>query len=74
MFGIGTTELIILLVILVLLFGANKLPQLGAGIGQGIKNFKKAMKEPDAIDVTPKDTPKSKEESEKSKEETHKKG
>lgn len=70
MFGIGTTELIILLVILVLLFGANKLPQLGAGIGQGIKNFKKAMKEPDAIDVTPKD----KEESEKSKEETHKKG
>lgn len=55
MFGIGSTELVILLVILLLLFGANKLPQLGAGIGQGIRNFKKAMKEPDAIDVTPKD-------------------
>ena len=53
MFGIGSTELIILLVILLLLFGSNKLPQLGAGIGQGIRNFKKAIKEPDAIDVTP---------------------
>jgi sec-independent protein translocase protein TatA len=55
MFGIGSIEFVILLVILLLLFGANKLPQLGAGIGQGIRNFKKAMKEPDAIDVTPKD-------------------
>lgn len=54
MFGLGTTELIILAGILFLLFGASKLPQLGAGIGQGIRNFKKAMKEPDAIDVTPK--------------------
>lgn len=52
MFGLGTTELLILLGIIVLLFGAAKLPQLGSGIGQGIKNFKKAMKEPDAIDVT----------------------
>lgn len=54
MFGIGTTELLILLGILVLLFGSSKLPQLGSGIGQGIRNFKKAMKEPDSIDVTPK--------------------
>jgi sec-independent protein translocase protein TatA len=54
MFGLGTTELIILAGILFLLFGASKLPQLGAGIGQGIRNFKKSMKEPDAIDVTPK--------------------
>lgn len=54
MFGLGATELIILLVIIVLLFGAGKLPQLGAGIGQGIRNFKKSLKEPDAIDVTPK--------------------
>jgi len=44
MFGIGTTELIILLAILVLLFGSSKLPQLGAGIGQGIRNFKKSIK------------------------------
>ncbi len=53
MFGVGTTELLILLVIIILIFGSTKLPQLGAGIGQGIKNFKKAMKEPDAIDVSP---------------------
>ena len=53
MFGIGVTEMLILLVILVLLFGAGKLPQLGEGIGKGIRNFKKAIKEPDAIDVTP---------------------
>lgn len=65
MFGIGTTELLILLGILVLLFGSSKLPQLGSGIGQGIRNFKKAMKEPDAIDVTPK-----KEEDAKKKDET----
>lgn len=54
MFGIGTTELLILLGILVLLFGSSKLPQLGSGIGEGIRNFKKAMKQPDSIDVTPK--------------------
>lgn len=53
MFGIGTTELLILLGILVLLFGSSKLPQLGSGIGQGIRNFKKSLKD-DAIDVTPK--------------------
>lgn len=56
MFGLGAPELLILFGIAVLLFGASKLPQLGAGIGQGIRNFKKAMKEPDAIDVTPKDS------------------
>ncbi len=44
MFGLGTTELIILLAILVLLFGSSKLPQLGAGLGQGIRNFKKSIK------------------------------
>lgn len=52
MFGLGVPELLILLGIIVLIFGASKLPQLGSGIGQGIRNFKKAMKEPDAIDVT----------------------
>jgi sec-independent protein translocase protein TatA len=55
MFGLGTTELLILAGIVVLLFGAAKLPQLGAGLGQGIRNFKKSVKEPDSIDVTPKD-------------------
>lgn len=62
MFGIGTTELLILLGIIVLLFGASKLPQLGAGLGQGIRNFKKSLKESNEIDVTPK---KDKEDTEK---------
>lgn len=54
MFGLGTTELIVILVIVVVLFGASRLPELGRGIGQAIKNFKKATTEPDEIDVTPK--------------------
>lgn len=53
MFGLGTTELLILLGIVVIFFGASKLPQLGSGIGQGIRNFKKSLKDQDAIDVTP---------------------
>lgn len=62
MFGLGATELLILLGIAVLLFGAAKLPQLGSGIGQGIRNFKKALKEQDVIDVTPEDKKESSEE------------
>lgn len=52
--GIGTTELIIILVIVIVIFGGSRLPELGKGIGQAIKNFKKASSEPDEIDVTPK--------------------
>ena len=55
MFGIGMPELIIILVIILIIFGAGKLPEIGSGIGKGIKNFKKATKEPDEIDITPKD-------------------
>jgi len=53
MFGLGTQELIIILVIIIVLFGATKLPQIGSGIGQAIKNFKKSVREGDEIDVTP---------------------
>ena len=42
---IGLPELAIILVIVVLIFGANRLPDLGRGIGKGIKNFKEGMKE-----------------------------
>jgi sec-independent protein translocase protein TatA len=53
MFGLGTQELLVILVIIVVLFGATKLPQIGSGIGQAIKNFKKSVREGDEIDVTP---------------------
>jgi sec-independent protein translocase protein TatA len=55
MFGIGMPELIIILVIILIIFGAGKLPEIGGAIGKGIKNFKKASREPDEIDVTPND-------------------
>ncbi len=43
--GVGMPELIIILVIILIIFGAGKLPEIGAGLGKGIKNFKKATKE-----------------------------
>ena len=50
MFGIGMPELIIILIIILIIFGAGKLPEIGSGIGKGIKNFKKATNEqPDRI-------------------------
>ncbi|MGE4554075.1 MAG: twin-arginine translocase TatA/TatE family subunit [Desulfovibrionaceae bacterium] len=53
MFGLGIWELVLILLIVVLIFGANKLPEVGAGIGKAIRNFKKATGEPEEIDVTP---------------------
>jgi sec-independent protein translocase protein TatA len=44
MFGLGTTELLVVLGILILLFGARKLPDLGQGLGKGIRSFRKALK------------------------------
>ena len=45
MFGIGTTELIIIMFIILLIFGAKKLPELAQGLGKGIREFKKASNE-----------------------------
>jgi len=56
MFGIGMPELLIILVIILIIFGAGKLPEIGGAIGKGIKNFKKASREPEEIDVTPNST------------------
>lgn len=52
--GIGLPELLIILVIVLIIFGAKKLPEIGGGIGKAISNFKKATSEPEEIDVTPK--------------------
>lgn len=44
MFGLGWTELIVILVIIMIIFGVGKLPEVGAGLGKGIKEFKNASK------------------------------
>lgn len=54
MFGLGIWELLVILAIILLLFG-RRLPELGEGLGKGIRNFRKSVKEPDEIDVTPKE-------------------
>ena len=47
----GTQDLILIGIIVVVLFGATRLPQLGSGIGQAIKNFKKGVSEADEIEA-----------------------
>lgn len=47
MFGIGFQELLVILVIILIVFGVGKLPQIGEGLGKAIKGFKKGMDEPD---------------------------
>lgn len=47
MFGIGMPELIIILVIILIIFGAGKLPEIGGGMGKAIRNFRQATKNPD---------------------------
>jgi len=54
MFGIGATELLIVLGIVIVLFGARRLPELGAGVGKAIRNFKAGLSGKDELDVTPK--------------------
>ncbi len=49
----GWMELLLILFIVLIIFGAGKIPQLGEGLGKAIKGFKKSINEPDAMDVTP---------------------
>ncbi len=58
MFGIGLSELLVILLICLLLFGANRLPEIGKSLGEGIREFKKAMKEASSEDHSPSKPPK----------------
>jgi sec-independent protein translocase protein TatA len=51
MFGLGATELIVVAVIVVVMFGGKKLPELGKGIGAAIKNFKKSVTPSEEIEL-----------------------
>ena len=55
MFGIGMQELLVILLVVVVIFGAKRLPEIGGGLGKAIRNFKQASSEPAEIDITPKD-------------------
>jgi sec-independent protein translocase protein TatA len=45
MFGVGISELLVILLVCLLLFGANRLPEIGKSLGEGIREFKKSMKD-----------------------------
>jgi sec-independent protein translocase protein TatA len=51
----GTTELLVILAVILLIFGGRKLPEVGAALGKSIRNFRKALQGRDEIDVTPRD-------------------
>jgi len=53
MFGLGVGELLVILVIVLVIFGAGKLPEIGSGLGRGIRGFRKEIGKPDEIDITP---------------------
>jgi sec-independent protein translocase protein TatA len=62
MFGLGMPELVVILVIIILVFGAGRISEIGGAVGKGIKNFKKSINGLDEIDIT---LPKNEKEKEK---------
>jgi sec-independent protein translocase protein TatA len=50
MFGLGMPELLVILAVALLIFGANRLPDIGAGLGKAIRGFKKGVQEPTDLD------------------------
>lgn len=57
MFGLGMTELLVIMIIVLIVFGASRLPEIGSGLGKAIRGFKESVTGKDAIDVTPKKEP-----------------
>ena len=57
MFGLGFGELLVILLIVLVVFGAGRLGEIGEGLGRSIRSFRKEMQKPDEIDVTPKRDP-----------------
>jgi len=53
--GLGVTELLIILAVVLLIFGPSRLPGLGSGVGDAMRNFRKSVRKPDSIDITPTD-------------------
>ena len=53
MFGMGIGELLVVLVIVLVVFGAGRLPEVMGSLGKGVQAFKKGVREPPEIDVTP---------------------
>lgn len=57
MFGFGVPELLIILSIMLVIFGAGKIPEIGGALGKSIRNFKKASEGKDEIEINPKKEP-----------------
>ena len=55
MFGLGTQEILLILVLGLVVFGAKRLPEIGSGLGRAIRSFRGALSEPDQIDLADKD-------------------
>ena len=55
MFGIGMQELLVILVLVLVIFGAKRLPEIGSGLGRAIRNFRQASSGPSEVDISPKD-------------------
>ena len=55
MFGLGIGELIVVLVIVLVIFGAGRLPEVMGSLGKGVQMFRRGLKDPPEIDVTPDD-------------------
>lgn len=49
----GLTGILLIIIMVLIITGFNKLPELGSGLGRSIKNFKRSLSEPDEVDITP---------------------